>query len=201
MATLTDTQLVTLSRALQRSDGAVIVPPTLKGAAADKFAKRLIALGLVTVVPASPAMPVWRRTEDGEPQALAITDGAYAALGVMTPPSPPADDLDDERARGAIAFDHQRPSGNRGRGGPTRGKGAAVLALLRAQDGATLEALEQATSWQKHTIRAFLSGLRKSGLAVIRVRHADVTVYRVQDGDAPLATAETDGPPVAAGTV
>lgn len=200
MATLTDTQLVTLSRALQRSDGAVIVPPTLKGAAAHKFAKRLIALGLVRVMSASPAMPVWRRTEDGEPQALVITDGAYAALGVMTPPSPPADDLDDERARGAIAFDHQRPSGNQGRG-PTRGKGAAVLALLRAQDGASLEALEQATSWQKHTIRAFLSGLRKSGLAVIRVRHADVTVYRVQDGVAPLATAETDGPPVAAGAV
>lgn len=47
-------------------------------------------------------------------------------------------------------------------------KKAAVLALLRREGGATLGEIAQATDWQLHSIRGFLSGqiARKMGLKV-----------------------------------
>jgi Protein of unknown function (DUF3489) len=61
-------------------------------------------------------------------------------------------------------------------------KTAAVLALLRRPDGATLEEIMTATSWQAHTVRGFISGTlgKKLGLAVASVRGEDnVRTYRV----------------------
>jgi hypothetical protein len=40
-------------------------------------------------------------------------------------------------------------------------KGAMVLALLRRPEGATIEELRQATGWQAHSVRGFLSTARK----------------------------------------
>ena len=42
-------------------------------------------------------------------------------------------------------------------------KSAQVIALLEAEDGATLVDLCALTGWQAHTCRAFLTGLRKKG--------------------------------------
>ena len=50
MPKLTDTQLVMLSAAAQRGDGAVGLPENLKGAAAQKAAARLLREGLVEEV-------------------------------------------------------------------------------------------------------------------------------------------------------
>ncbi len=43
---LTDTQLVMLSAAAQREDRSIAAPPSLKGAAAQKIAGKLVAVGL-----------------------------------------------------------------------------------------------------------------------------------------------------------
>lgn len=43
-----------------------------------------------------------------------------------------------------------------------------VVALLKRKDGATLNQLAKATGWQKHTVRASLTGLRKKGYAIER---------------------------------
>lgn len=47
-------------------------------------------------------------------------------------------------------------------------KASVVEALMTREGGATLEALCEATGWQPHTCRAFLTGLRKKGRDVIR---------------------------------
>lgn len=56
-------------------------------------------------------------------------------------------------------------------------KKALVLALLRRPEGATLGELRQATGWQPHTVRGFLSGTvaKKLGQRVVRRRRADGT--------------------------
>ena len=61
MHNLTDGQRVVLSHAAQRDDGAANLTETLKGGAATKVAKSLIARKLMREVRAKPGMPVWRR--------------------------------------------------------------------------------------------------------------------------------------------
>jgi hypothetical protein len=50
--TLTDTQLVLLSAASRREDGAIVLTPNLKGSAAGKVIGKLLRDGLVEEVPA-----------------------------------------------------------------------------------------------------------------------------------------------------
>lgn len=54
-----------------------------------------------------------------------------------------------------------------------------VLALLRRTEGATLEEMTEATGWQKHTVRASLTGLKKKGHAIVRGKRGEVTCYNV----------------------
>ena len=57
---LTDTQLVMLSAAAQREDRRIVPPPSLKGAAAQKTATKLVAAGLAKETKAKPGAHVWR---------------------------------------------------------------------------------------------------------------------------------------------
>ncbi len=45
-------------------------------------------------------------------------------------------------------------------------KQEAVLALLRRPEGATIAQIVEATQWQSHTVRGFLAGLKRKGIAV-----------------------------------
>ena len=68
-----------------------------------------------------------------------------------------------------------------------------VLALLRRPEGASGPQLQEATGWAPHTVRGFLAGLGRKGVAVAvleRVRQVgpgkagaagSYTVYRVAD--------------------
>jgi len=56
-----------------------------------------------------------------------------------------------------------------------------VVALLRRQEGATLEELTSATGWQPHSARAVLTGLRKKGHALEKSKRDDMTCYRITD--------------------
>jgi Protein of unknown function (DUF3489) len=59
-------------------------------------------------------------------------------------------------------------------------KQALVVKLLSKQQGATLHALIEATGWLPHTTRAALTGLRKRGFAVERIRNATKgSFYRI----------------------
>src|ERR1700724_3551162 len=79
---LTDTQLVLLSAASQREDGAVVLAPNLKGGAASKVVGKLLRDGLIEEVSAAASLPAWRRDDDAGPRALRITNRGLAATGV-----------------------------------------------------------------------------------------------------------------------
>src|SRR6202040_2569347 len=78
---LTSTQLVLLSAAAQREDGAIELAPNLKGGAADKVVSKLLRDGLIEEIPARGALPIWRRDEEKE-AALRITTCGLAAIGI-----------------------------------------------------------------------------------------------------------------------
>ena len=61
-------------------------------------------------------------------------------------------------------------------------KSATVLKLLGRAKGATIAEIGEPTGWQPHSARAYLSGLRKKGLTVIREqRRTGETTYRIVD--------------------
>jgi len=65
---------------------------------------------------------------------------------------------------------------------PPETKAAILRRLLTRKAGADLAALQSATGWQPHSVRAALSGLRKAGY---RIDRADPTksghnaIYRI----------------------
>ena len=62
------------------------------------------------------------------------------------------------------------------------GRTRQVIELLEAEGGASLEQLVDATGWQKHSVRGFLSGTirKKMGMEVISSKNANgVRVYRI----------------------
>lgn len=62
-------------------------------------------------------------------------------------------------------------------------KSAKVIALLSRTKGATLAEICKATNWQQHSIRAFLTGLRKKDYVLTREeRGGDETAYRITQG-------------------
>ena len=79
---LTDTQLVLLSAAAQREDGAIDPAEGPKGGLAKKAIGKLLTDGLVEEVPAGGTLPVWRCDDDRGPLALCITARGLAAIGV-----------------------------------------------------------------------------------------------------------------------
>jgi hypothetical protein len=52
-------------------------------------------------------------------------------------------------------------------------RAAQVELMLQRGDGATLDELCEATGWQAHTCRAFLTGRRKKGGELIRSKRDD----------------------------
>ena len=61
-------------------------------------------------------------------------------------------------------------------------KAATVIKLLSRNRGATLPEIMSATNWQPHSSRAFLTGLRKRGLVLLREARKDgQTSWRIQN--------------------
>ena len=63
---------------------------------------------------------------------------------------------------------------------PTISKAEQVRKLLSRTRGATVEEIIAATTWQPHSVRAFLSGVRKKGGNVVKEeRKNGATSYRI----------------------
>ena len=89
--TLSDTQLIILSAASQRTDHAVILPANLKGSAAKKVIDKLLKQNLLQELRAKDDMPVWRRGDDNRPYTLRITKGGLKAIEVGSGDGAPDD--------------------------------------------------------------------------------------------------------------
>lgn len=61
----------------------------------------------------------------------------------------------------------------------SKSKSLTVLTLLAREHGASIAEIVSATGWLPHTARAALTGFRKKGHIIARVREADVTTYRL----------------------
>lgn len=62
-------------------------------------------------------------------------------------------------------------------------KGDAILSMLRK--GATVEKLMEATGWQSHSVRGFISNLRrKQNLTIVKSESANGQVYRLAEDQA-----------------
>src|ERR1700694_435269 len=79
---LSDTQLLILSSASQRTDHAAVLPANLKGSAAKKVIDRLLNEKLLQELRAKNDLPVWRRGDDNRPYSLRITKAGLRAIEV-----------------------------------------------------------------------------------------------------------------------
>jgi len=60
-------------------------------------------------------------------------------------------------------------------------KSELVLSLLGRTEGATLAELVEATGWLPHTTRAALTGVRKKGHAVEKLKRGEEACYRIAE--------------------
>jgi hypothetical protein len=189
----TDVQRVVLSGAVQRDDGAAMLPERMTEKAAQKFAAALITKGLVREVRAKAEMPVWRRNEAGRAVALIVTklgreaikgDGDRRKDDAAAAAPPPFASASAEPSRIAASSQSERTIPRQG------SKLAEVMALLGRKQGVGIEELTSTTGWLPHTARAALTGLRKRGYAIERSRsELGGSVYRVVVTVAPALAA------------
>ena len=148
---LSDAQAVILSTACARGDGMVFPVTTgLKGGAVGNVCKSLLKRGLIEEVAATNHNTVWRHDEERGPITLRATPLAYTVLGISDDPeSPPIAEPAPEAVR--------RRSGT---------KQETLIAMLRAEGGATIDEIVAALDWQPHTARGAISGALKKKLGL-----------------------------------
>ncbi|MFT8246972.1 DUF3489 domain-containing protein [Roseomonas sp. BN140053] len=96
-----------------------------------------------------------------------LRGAAQAVVAAWDAHSPPdALSVAVELLRTALARKAAQPSTSRPRTPRTGTKQAAVLALLRRPEGATVVQVVETAGWAQHTVRGFLVGLKRRGTSV-----------------------------------
>jgi hypothetical protein len=191
MTQLSDTQALILSAAAQRPKRiALPLPESLRGGAASKVVGAMIAKGLLQEVDADlrKGEPMWRETGDGHGTTLVATDAGLAAIGIKpedanTAPVGATDAPTDEPAPDTASEPDASPKARTPREGT---KQAALIAMLRAPDGVTIEEIMVATNWAAHTIRGAMAGAlkKKLGLEVTSEKvEGRGRCYRIEGAD------------------
>jgi len=190
MTKLSDTQAMILRAAAQRPEHiALPLPESLRGGAAAKVVDAMIAKGFLEEVKADIRkgdLLLWRDKGDGYSTKLVATDAGFAAIGITfedahTERTVAQEAATEETARDTATATEPAPTAHTQREGT---KQAALIAMLRAPEGATLAEIVAATGWLKHTARAFMSGALKKRLGLIVTSETEDQrgrVYRVVD--------------------
>src|SRR5712672_2801320 len=202
---LSDTQLLILSSASQRTDHAAVLPANLKGGAAKKVVDKLLDEKLLQELRAKDDMPVWRRGDDNRPYSLQITKAGLRAIEVEDVDEAPDNNAAADpnkvaaaavsgqakwserrslakrsgtKKTAAVSARATKASSDRIKSGTKQDK---VLALLQRPKGATLDALVKETQWQKHSVRGFLAGTvrKRLKLPLLSEKIDGVRTYRI----------------------
>ncbi|WP_281826170.1 DUF3489 domain-containing protein [Jannaschia rubra] len=148
---LSDAQAVILSTACAREDGAIFpVTASLKGGAVGNVCKSLLKQGLIEEIAATDLNTVWRHDEERGPITLRATPLAYSTLGIT-------DEQDETPPAETPPAPVQRRKGT---------KQETLIEMLRAEGGATIDEIVEATGWQAHTVRGAMSGALKKKLGL-----------------------------------
>ncbi len=153
----TDTQTLILTRAsVQPGNLALPLPEGLHGAAAKMAIDRMIKLGFIEEVEANLRRNevLWREAGDGHGTTLIATDAGLAAVGIDPVVVKTMAALRDAKPE-AIAV-AQRPGT----------KQAQLIAMLQAEEGATVAEIAEALKWRAHSIRGVISGSLKKRLGL-----------------------------------
>jgi hypothetical protein len=190
MPKLTDTQAIILSRAASRPDNlAMPLPEGLAGAAAKMAVAKMIERGWLEEVEANlrRGEPLWRETGDGHGTTLIATEAGLAAIGIEPVVATTMTNLRKAKLELALAPKEaaetspgsEAPKPLAIRAGT---KQATLIALLQRAEGASLNEIVEATSWQAHTARGAISGALKKKLGLSIAAGKEVrrgTVYRI----------------------
>ena len=171
MIQLSDTQALILCAAAQRPEHiALPLPDSLRGGASAKVVGAMLAKGFLQEVDADlrKGEPIWRKTGDGHGVTLVATDAGLAAIGIEPDvaelaPAGTDEAPSDAPATNAPTAPEAAPKARKPREGT---KQEAVIAMLRAEGGATVEEIMAVTHWAGNTTRGFLSGALKKWLGL-----------------------------------
>ena len=172
MPKLTDTQLVILSAASARKDGALFpLPKSLKHnkGALTAVLKSLLQKGLINERPAARDEEEWRKEGD-QRIGLTITDnGTNAVSGghdeSAPQPAPAKAEAKKPKKKAAAAKAGKPPKAEKAPAAKGT-KQALLIDLLKRKTGATIKEAIKATGWQAHSIRGSISGTLKKKLGL-----------------------------------
>lgn len=149
---LSETQAVILSTACAREDGLIFpVTAKLKGGAVGNVCKSLLKHGLIEEIVASDHNTVWRHDEKRGPITLRATPQARVVLRISDTPEP------EECAAHPASTPPRRRASK---------KQDSLIAMLQAENGATIDEIAAASGWQAHSIRGAISGILKKKLGL-----------------------------------
>ena len=182
MTKLTNIQLKILSQAAQQENGVAFIPERTGTTALRKLSESLVERKLMREILTKPGMPIWRKGEDGRSISLVILK-AGRDLILEHGESPPS----EKRIfsiKGSEVEPNYHLTSTPSLAEPRAGsKLALVIAMLSNETGASLKALAEMAGWLPHTTRATLTGLRKRGFLIERVKHHELgSVYRIAGG-------------------
>ena len=182
MTKLTNTQLKILLQAAQHTNGVVFVPNKMGTAASKKLSESLVERKLMREILTKPGMPIWRKGEDGRSISLVILK-AGRDLILEHGESLPSDKRIFSIKRSEVEPNCDVTSTTSLAQPRAGSKLALVIAMLSNDAGASLKSLAEMAGWLPHTTRATLTGLRKRGFLIERVKDDDLrSVYRIAGG-------------------
>ena len=173
MPKLTDSQLVILSAASQRKDGALLpFPKSLKlnKGALTAVMNSLLKHGLITERPSARDEEHWRE-EKGQKLTLVMTESGLKAIGAEPGDGPAlqpaAAKPESKKAKSKVIATKQKEKPAPERATVAKGtKQALLIDLLKRKTGATIDEVIKATGWQAHSVRGAISGTLKKKLGL-----------------------------------